>query len=412
MKKNLLLMMAVPLALASCSNEDVLETNPKTVPDDAITFRANVGYTSQSRGTETTQSNLKAFYVTAIEKNNNAALFTNLLFNKNTSGEFVSDPVYQWSNKLGLTFYAYGYTPKGNNSTMVNPNIQDGWEEGTEANVQLRQTLGEPQITEMQQTLDNFTPNQDIAEQVDLVTAMTESNRTALNASVGLNFIHILSEVDVRAKCTSNAHHIYIKAVKLGKIDTKAQYSWPTTSSTPWNLGGSYKTSYTVWQNENHQAVDLTTTREGGYIPLISGKAGYAMLIPQGLSTWGQTTETFETQYPDKSVTEAQYIALLIKIVGIDNGEINNSVVKFPLKTEHAVDEDGFGWAYIPLHVDKVPKWDMGTRYIYHLDMSRGAGYNEEGEPILTADIQFTADVKEWSSVNIYKPGDKVEEEK
>lgn len=394
MKKNLFFLVAASVALASCSNEEVVDFNT----DDAICFRAAVSHNSISRGEETVNGEFNEFYVTAIEDttpddetdNNYTELFHDLLFKKTgANGEFISDPVYKWSNKLSLKFFAYGYQAQNG---MGKPNVEGS-------------VFGEEvYITPEQATINGFSPQPEIIDQIDLVTAVAQSKKTALNASVSLNFVHVLSEVQVKAKCDTKAYQIMVKAMKLGNIDNLGQYDFHTNS---WTITKNNKTSYNV-----------STRADGKPLELVDEELdlsrvddlGYAMLLPQTLTTFGSSEGFWDVAKPGKTQASAQYIAVLIKILArnAETGEPMADAVKFPLNPDHYADEENYGWAYIPIHVDKCPDWQKGFRYIYHLDFSNGAGYNEDGEQILPSNIQFTADVKEWSVVDVYKPSGNV----
>lgn len=413
MKKKFLFLAAAAIALASCSKEEVVDsTLPNEDDTSAITFRASVENGSTVRGLEVVNGKLEKFYVTALMDmypddpygTTWTPLFEDLLFfekpdEKNT---FISDPVFRWSNMLSLKFYAVAYQPR-EGAELEKPNK---FEKQGEDMVQVPNIYGTSvYITGEQATIYNFEPQPEFKDQIDLVTATTQSKKVAPGASVGLNFEHVLSEVAVKAKNTSGSHRIMIKAIKFGNIDAKASYD--LNENRWYDVEG--KTSYTLWQKEDHSAIaipdkeiDLTKSEDMS--------VGYAMLLPQGLKTWGKTTEVFGEPVNGKSQTDAQYIAVLIKIYPInpETGDIKSEeAVLFPLKGKHKVaDEEGYGWAYIPFHVDKCPAWNKSYRYIYHLDFSKGAGYNEDGEQILPADIQFTASVGVWSVVDIYKTDD------
>lgn len=396
-------MAVAALGLASCSEEETVSRNHES----DITFRAAVNLGGTSRGLDTSTDNLMKFYVTAVEPERHENLFTHLLFKWNEEKEaFVSDTVYQWSKNLELDFYAYGYYT-GNK--MTHPTADNN-------------VFGEVTLDTDQQTFNNFSPQREIADQVDIVTATAHSGQTALNASVQLTFDHILSEVQVVARCSNPAHTVLVKAMSLGNITSVGNYQFgspnnPGSGAGQWTVGAE-KTSYTIKLPE---PVDLSTvtfdhnckdTKEPSYYDLNRlSTNGYALLIPQGLSTFNSDNQYWsvdeEGNNPaDKTLASAQYIALLIQVWGMENGE--KSALKYPVTTAHQADTDGYGWAYIPIHTDKVPDWKMGYRYIYHLDFSKGAGYNPDGDPILNGDIQFTATVNPWSVVDIFKPGDKV----
>lgn len=396
MKKKFFLLMPAVIALASCSSEDVIEQNN----DDAISFRAAVGHSMSSRGEETTTANLNKFYVTAIEKisSGDMTLFENLLFEKDADGNFVSTPPFKWGEKMELDFYALGYYTEGD---MPAPN-----EEGA--------LFGEVTLTPEQQTINNFSPMAEIADQIDLVAATATSKKPSAGAQpVSLTFDHLLSEVQVVAKCGSTCNRVLVKGIKYGNIISKGNYDFTTDTWT----SGSDKSSYTVTyldspiELNNSAAYDHDHRGTLSYhdISKSEGSIGYAILLPQQLTTWNSSSEYWETGEDGvapagKSLASAQYIAVLVKIEALDNNG-NIMAPKFPIEKEQMVDgTDGYGWAYIPLHADNWPEWRSGYRYIYHLDFTDGAGYDEDGKPILEGEIKFTASVNEWSVADIYKP--------
>ncbi|MDE5749914.1 MAG: fimbrillin family protein, partial [Duncaniella sp.] len=65
MKKSLFLLSAAALALASCSQEEVLDINTSKVDNNVITFRPRTG--KASRSLDITTENLQSFKVLAFK---------------------------------------------------------------------------------------------------------------------------------------------------------------------------------------------------------------------------------------------------------------------------------------------------------------------------------------------------------
>lgn len=386
MKKQFFLMATAAIALASCSNEELIEA-PRNTVADSITFRALVDHSADSRSIETELTSLHKFRVTAIE--GDTSLFTNLLFErKDTSvNEYVSNPVYQWSKNMILNFYAVGYG-------TTNPEVDMTFDFEDEGNL-----VGEVTIDPMQKTINNFRVQPQIKDQIDLVFARTTSGQTPLNGSVQLTFDHILSEIEVRATCSSTEHQIEVKGIKYGNIDASGNFdidAYINHTQDPWTENAKDKMDFEV------PVLDTPVTLSSTSVALSqTGKVGWAVVVPQELTTYGASTQYWAGTNPGgKTKATCAYVALLIKVTALENG--SPTAVKFPTAKDNP-DADGFAWAYIPFHTDEVSKWEPGKRYIYHINFDTGAGFNEEGDKILDHDIKFSASVNPWSDVNVNK---------
>lgn len=401
MKKNLFFIAAAAIALTSCTSEEVVEFNT----DNQISFRASFNPGMDARGTETSVGNFNAFYAWAFEKIPNQSdvpLFGNTIFTKNAANTFVCDNPFRWTEKMELQFYAFGYALKSNSEGST-PALPELYSEESQKYFDV------VEITPEQATIE-FKVDQEIPEHIDLVAAQTVSDKTPMGSSVSLNFTHILSEVQVVARCSAPRHKVWVKGIKFGNIKYKSQYNfWEST----WGYTKNDLRSYSVLYYDT--PIDLNSSsydhiHDKGWHDVSKGEkkdVGYAMFLPQVLSTFNATNEDFEgPKYKDKIHTSAQYVALLIKITPIGSDD-DESVIKFPITEAHTVPgTDGYGWAYVPLYTAKYPNgWAMGHRYVYHLDFTNGAGYNEDGEDIMQGNVQFTVDLAPWASNDdIYRP--------
>lgn len=197
---------AAALTLGSCSNEEVMELNKS----NTISFRASFNEGVTGRGTETTTQDLSQFFVTALDKDfDYRPYFTDLRFVR--EGNFYeSNPPYLWTQTANLDFYAYGYVPKIEGAD-IDPLL------GCDAEVT---------VTGDQKTINNFRPNPNIADQIDLVYASTNSKITT--GSVALNFHHILSEVAVQATTSSSLYKFDVLGLRYGNVGAEADYQMET----------------------------------------------------------------------------------------------------------------------------------------------------------------------------------------
>lgn len=400
MKKNLFLFVGIMIALASCSADDIVEKNN----DGAIKFNASVGHSSDTRGIESTSSDLKSFYVSAMAVGQEYPFFTNTLFTRNSSGDFVSDPAFHWSHQLVLDFYAYGYCTKDKKALPAVPDLNI-WGEWIE-------------FTNDQKTIDRFSPRPNIEDQVDFIFAKKlGATQPGMTSTISLGFRHMLSEVGVDAACSSRTHRVKVAKIKYGNIYNRAQFDMET--ATHWNLEKG-KTNYEI---ELPTPVVLDGTRYNiSLAEAVNDPIGYAILLPQEHSTVNTSTECFSAGNDGvlpqgKVLTSAPYLAILCRIELLDQttGEPTGTL-KFPVKDDYKIEYDGetYGWAYIPFHMakdsdsatdrEKYSKWQMGMRYKYHLDFTEGAGYNDDGDPIIMGPISIKTDVSEWTAVDIYPP--------
>lgn len=414
MKKSNIILGVALLGFAACTTEEVFDLNS----DDVISFRASISHSSSTRGPETTPGNLDKFYVTALEQLTVGwnsiidTLFINNLFVKSkTSGNFYSSQEFRWTQKMVLDFYAYGYftdndyIKPGNTGSLFGTGVT---------------------FKKDRQSIDGFSPQQDIQKQIDLVAAKAINQKaSALSGPVSLSFTHLLSEIQVVAKCSSNSYKVSVKGLKYGNIKSKGNYdfadnAWELMPESDQYVEGSYATSSYEVPFADH-TVNLNSTEDYDHvddgvksfhdISKSEGELGYAMLIPQSLGEFesGQYWALGKNNTPPegKTIASAQYMAMLIKIESIDaSGNVTGTL--FPQKDEHKVDNtDGYGWAYIPFYHKDHKSWNMGVRYIYHLDFKDGAGFNEDGDPILEGEVKLVATVNDWKNKDeIYRPVD------
>lgn len=339
MCKKTILFAVAALAMAACSNDEIVDLNQGR----EISFRASSE--KNTRATETTNANLSGFYVTALT-DDGSVYFGNLLFEGSQNNSYVSDPLYYWPGEGGLTFHAYAPEATTMGGTLT--------------------------LTSTEQTLQGFSPKNNISEQVDLIYANATGNKTDNEASgVQLSFNHMLSQIELQAS-NSNEGYIYkVKGFRIGKPVSEGNLDFSTKVWT----SGSEKAIYQV---ELDNAITLTETAQS-IMAKVEGANDNAMLIPQQLVAWN----------PDTDGSNSKAGAYLSVFVDIDTKDGANV---------YPTEANQFAWAAVGI----ATNWEAGKKYIYKLDFSNGAGNvdpeepDNPGEPILGEPIKFTVEVTAW----------------
>ncbi len=348
MKTTTILMAVAALGLAACSEQDVPVSAGRSA-GNAIDFRPAMG--ERSRATETTNDNLSSFVATGFL--GDANYFTKVTFSKANDGFFTSADKYFWpGDKSELTFYAYS------------PD-----EDALGADVVMDPTTKQ---------LQNFAVADEIADQVDFITANASGNKDDNEASgVELTFDHRLAQVEIRAKTDNTKYTFKVAGIRIGRPQYMGTFDFTTNT---WTLDDWHDTAvYTSYCD--------TTTLNSTPVSIM-GPSGNAMLLPQQLTPWSPTGD------PDNVAREA-YLSVLINIASEDGAVI------YPFPSDTLKDANGkprqFAWASVPVG----DNWEAGKKYIYTLDFTEGAGNVDPddptpGKPVLGDPIKFTVQVNDW----------------
>lgn len=375
MKKEFLFAAMAAAALASCSNDEVVDVNDS----GGISFRASLDK-AITRANVTSLNNLGAFNVTAI--GNGANYFTDLgVTSSDGWTNWETGSTYYWPN-YELGFFAYApQIPSG----IVN-------------------------ITNEEKKITSFSPAQVVTEQKDLVISYNKGNKTNNESSgVAMNFKHALSQIEVKAKCSNDKIKIEVIGVKLVNAAAKADFTFPEEET---------NTSYTLPQSQwfNWSEKDdpskaymikgsspITLTAEAQSV--MFGDDNF-MLIPQQLTKWEAS-----------ATTTGAYLSVLCRIFSVDGS--NTTQLYPPLPGG----QDKYAFSAVGIDTNWVP----GKKYIYTLNFcgdGGGAGNidptptdptnpdgsgdidtnpGNPGDPILNAPIKFTVTVDTWTdqSVNV-----------
>ncbi len=346
-QKSLLLVAAAALTLASCADDEPVSVRQS---DDAISFRSGMA----SRATETTNANLSSIYVTAFA--NGKTYFENENFVKGSDSYFTSPAKYSWLEK-NETIDFYSYSPS-QDELGADITIPDG-----------KQSL----------MLENFAVADQIADQVDFITANASGTREANETTgVELTFDHRLSQIEIMAKSENPTYTFKVVGARIGRAQYMGNFDFSTNEWTldDWHDTAVYDTSI--------DEITLTSEPQS-----LMGEAGNAMLMPQTLTPWSPTGD------PDNVAREA-YLSVLVQVTRTDSG-----YQIYPFASDTTKDSTGnvrkYGWASIPLS----GTWEQGKKYIYTLDFTYGAGNvdpddPQPGEPVIGGEIKFKVNVTDW----------------
>lgn len=337
MKKTYLLFVAAAAAisLASCSDDEAISSNTGS----KISFRPSFG----TRATEITNTNLSEINVAAFM--GDIPFFETLPFTKGSDGYFTSNPEYNWpGDNTSLTFYAYAPTSLGSGITLSADS----------------------------KVMTGFSPDTNIANQVDFITAIATGNKDENEATgVPLKFDHRLVQIQVNAKTDNTAYTYKVTGVRIGQPVSKGDFDFTTSG---WTLGS----DKAIYDETYSNAITL------GSVPTsVMGEEGALMLLPQQLTAWDHTNDKSNT-------SKGAYLAIKLQI----NTVAGAQVYPFP-------SEAGCEWAAIPIS----DNWEAGKKYVYNLDLTHGAGYvdpndPDPGKPVLGGPIKFTVDVSPWTEAS------------
>lgn len=335
MKKNFLFAAMSIMALASCSNDDIVDVNNGS----GISFRTSLDK-AVTRANTTNLQNLAAFNVTAI--GDGKSYFTNLgVTSDNNGASWKTASTYYWPS-YQLAFFAYApQTPSGTVS-----------------------------IENAAKKITDFSPAQAVTGQKDLVISYNTGTKALNeNSGVAMNFKHALSQIEVKAKCSNDKIKVEIMGVKLVNAAAKADFTFPETET---NTGFALQQSqWSNWREKNdpakaymikgQKAVTLTADAQS----VMFGDNNF-MLIPQQLTKWNGT-----------AATTGAYLSVLCRIYSLNDG---NETLLYPQPT--ATDDKAGKYAFSAVGIDT--SWEPGKKYIYTLNFCDNGGGAGEIDPTPT----------------------------
>ena len=366
MKKSVLLMAAATaIALSSCSSEDTMDI----AKSSNITFRSTVGL--NSRGTEVKTDNLNNIWVSAWA--DDGVVFDGEEFKKKTDTQVfnsVGGPWF-WEKDKNYTFMAFAT--------------------GKDTKENLNPTIAKDKIT-----LADYSPDANPAKHLDLLTAQGTGTQAANEtAGAALNFGHILSQIQIKVKNTNPNVKYIIKGVRISNVKGTGTYTF-----TPADGKKHAWTATTPNQYVLKDGVEIKLNNQNTDADLLAA-ANSAMLIPQDITAWnGQVPAGSNASFKDVT---GSYISLLINVQKKNAGGWEQV---YPFADEP---NEKCGWTAVAI---PTVTWANGNKYIYTLDLTKGAGKvdpvdpgdgvnpggkdPDNGEDILGKPIFFTVTVEPW----------------
>lgn len=281
MKNSMIYMAMAAVALASCSKNEISETNL----GPAIEFRAAMGTRA-----ETTLDNLGGCKVTAID-NQGGWLFSDQ-YNKQDDGTMVhyNGYVYYWPvDGSDVAFYAIG--------------PYNGY------------------VHTQSTSLRNFKPEHTEVNLDDIVTATATANKSTGASGVALTFQHPLSQIVIQAKSDNTAYNFEVVGWRLAQIGTNATYDL-TAEAPAWT---------DCTEKYTYEGTIEAKPLDGTYREILES----ACLIPQQLTAWNVTDEP-------TNASLGAYLALKVRITtkagGVifpksSNVELTHDWVAIPIDT-------------------------------------------------------------------------------
>lgn len=372
MKKAFYMMAAAAIALSSCSSDETTDV----AKSSAISFRSTVGM--NSRGAEVNTASLNNIWVSAFV--DNAAVFSSEQFSKNgNSFESVHGP---WFWDAGKTYNFMAFSPSAGDLGVT------------------------PDVKEDKITINGYEPSTTIADQKDLLIAdKKEGSSNDETSGVALEFNHVLSQIQVKVKNTNPNLKYIIRGIRISNVIASGDYTYTPVNLAPhvWNTTGKAKSEYTYLLGQPITLDENTTT--GDLLTAVNS----AMLIPQTLTSWNGS------KGDNLAAITGSYISILLQV-----SKKNAAGTLEKVYPKDAQDDTQCGWAAVAIPAGDG--WKYGNKYIYTLDLSKGAGKvdpvnpnpdgsgvvkpgvsgkdPDKGENILGKPIFFTVDVKPWTENN------------
>lgn len=347
MKKLVFLLPIAALAMASCSNDLVVE-QPATKVVSAEALQVYPDLQGITRGTVWDNSNFTEFYLTTTGEFQTDAENPNSTEDNNKKTKFVNQIV----SKNGSTWEIGAVT-----SPAVAAGTPWYW---PSKNAESEFTAWAPVAPSGDPVFGpgNYTASTTIADQRDILVAFNKGKATDLESGVPLKFRHILSQIIIKAdNAAKNTIKIDVKDVRLNNIISGGTWTAPTASTAtelgynPWTKGSATDNYLTGCGQATSITLDGSAKDLTGANPLL--------LIPQQLGA---------AKFNETDVTKTgQYLSVLVKITKVSGGDLI-----YPKNIGNNNHGGEYAWAAVDINTE----WEPGKKYIYTLHFTEN-GYGK-----------------------------------
>lgn len=329
------------MVLLSCSKDSVV-----TVPEAApIAFKVFANVPSKASVVESAQLASQSITIEALSGTNGTTAFFKDVFSS-SSGVWgpSSGGKYYWPSTGALSFLAYYpadlRTAFGDGVAVATTSVTEG----------------------AQSSISTVKPQQQASAQADLLVGKTVG--VANGEAVNLYMRHVLSQIEVQARCLNPNIKILVKGVKLVNIYQQAKLNIPTAGTTSdgtlnrdiWqNAASNGKTTYYAGGETSSGPKELIGA-SGAISQSIMMDEGSFMLIPQSNGTWNGTNTSNVT---------GSYLAVLCQI-----WQKNSSTGTDYPTLIYPSSSDKYGWAAVGIG----PDWQPGVKYTYTLEFFKNGG--------------------------------------
>lgn len=386
------------MAMASCSQDETIGINHD---GDEITFNVVTNNATRAADVFCNQNLPGGFYVSAIS---DGKTYIDKDYVTGENGNWTNTSGTRYWPETPVDFYAY-----------VNAGTSYKWS-----------VDGAGKATAK---FENFTVNNTVGSQEDLLYAVKKNQSKTNNGTVNLNFRHALSQIVFQAKNTNENLYVEIAGVSVVNVGGTNTFTFPL-ENTETNIehkdydtdgDGVYETgefgsinydaSWGTWDNltsgtekydvdfdktsvpGNNTLVALTTANETGK----EYNSNAMLLLPQTTSAWDPET------HPDpKKENTGSYLLVDCAIFNVAGDDYTDGDVCL------WGEQQGSTWNTKELAIPVAFDWQQGKKYVYTLVFGEGnGGYNpdpedpdpENPEPVLVP-IKFEIEVDEFVPVD------------
>ncbi len=324
MKKNLFILAVAGLALASCSNDETVNSLATSGANE-ISFRPlNNGMTRAAEKSAFGTSDVINVWATKGA----SPYFNNATFTYAASGYsgFSSNPPYYWPSVIDasenkMTFYA----------TSAGTQTSAG-------------------------AISSFSPAVAAASQVDLLCAKLECTSKPASGEATLAFKHALSEIIVQAKNSNSNLKVTVSKVKVGYIAQTGALNF-TTGTPTWTNTSPTSPSTNIYSQDLTSGLELTSSAQ-----TLTGTSAW-MVLPQNLAL-SQTAPAMVYTKAYKSGTKG---------TASSDANLDCAYIALELTFQDATTDAAVvatQWCYWPI----TQSWTAGYKYTYIIDAAQG-GY-------------------------------------